>query len=166
MLAAKCGTREKKVLEKQILIPSVCNRLTATMPIPPQKKEEIKEPELGSWQSMVYLGLVATAATGMMVARGGFKMNRNWNVMQRFWTSHSDKIGNMVEYTPPGKDTIFRKNVTSIVETAEKIATNKIPDKTDARHSYPKPTFATHSYDPNKRTLYSSKGKAESDANK
>ena len=121
---------------------------------------------MGSWQSMVYMGLVATAATGMMVARGGFKMNRNWNAMQRFWSNHSDKIGNMVEHTPSGKDTIFRKNVANIVETAEKVATNRIPDKTETQQPYPKPTFPSHSGLPRKRTLYSSKEKDDSDPKK
>ena len=133
------------------------------MPIPPKQKEERKQPGLASWQSFVFLGLVATAATGMLISKGGFRMNRNLNVMQRFVSSHSDKIGKMVDHTPSGKDTIFSRNVQNIVETAQKIAEDKLPDNPkehNARHAYPKPTFPSQQTSvPKKRTLLSSKPK-------
>eukprot|EP01083_Nonionella_stella_P306261 1071974_1 len=132
------------------------------MPIPPKKKEEHKPPELVSWQSFVFLGLIATAATGMMISKGGFQMNRNLNVMQRFVTKHADSWDKLVEHKPPsGKNKIFQQNVRDIVETAQKISEDRIADKKeDVRHVYPKPTFPLHR--PMKqRPLYSAKRKDE-----
>ena len=132
------------------------------MPIPRKKEEEYKQPTLGSWQSYIFLGLVATAATGVMIGRGGFKMNRNLNVMQQFVSSHSDKFGKLVQHTPPSthKNKIFQENIKNIVETAQKIADKEIIDPSNTKHSYPNPTFPStsfHSPSQKKRQLISTK---------
>eukprot|EP00484_Ammonia_sp_Unknown_P027627 CAMPEP_0197035966 /NCGR_PEP_ID=MMETSP1384-20130603/13609_1 /TAXON_ID=29189 /ORGANISM="Ammonia sp." /LENGTH=151 /DNA_ID=CAMNT_0042466085 /DNA_START=31 /DNA_END=486 /DNA_ORIENTATION=+ len=134
------------------------------MPIPERKKKE-EQPALGSWQSFVFLGLIGTACSSILIFRGGFRMNRNLNVMQRFFTTHSDKLGKLVEHTPPaGKDTIFRQNVHNIVQTAQQIAEDKIPDKREEKHKYPEPTFPSTRFSP-KRTLYSAQPKDDDNRN-
>ena len=132
------------------------------MPIPPKKKEEYKQPGLFSWQSFIFMGLVATAATGALIGRGGFRMNRNLNAMSRFVSANADKWGKLVEHTPSGKDKIFRQNVENIMKTAHQISEDRLPDDKNQQtgYKYPKPTFPslqTHSR--NKRTLLSSKPK-------
>ena len=127
------------------------------MPIPPKKKEEATQPEMFSWQSFVFMGLLATAATGSMIAKGGFRMNRNLNVMQRFVHSHSDKLGKLVEHTPSGE------NMDNIIQTAQKIAEDKVPEEKDQKHAYPKPTFPTRTL--HKRELFSSQRKEGDDKN-
>lgn len=132
------------------------------MPIPEKKKDEYKQPGLVSWQSFVFMGLVATAATGVLIGKGGFRMNRNLNAMNRFVSGNADKFGKLVEHTPSGKDKIFRQNVENILETAQKIAEDRLPDDKDkqqTQYNYPKPTFPSMQTSRNKRVLLSSKPK-------
>ena len=135
------------------------------MPIPEKKKDEYKQPGLVSWQSFIFMGLVATAATGILIGKGGFRMNRNLHAMNRFVSGNADRFGKLVEHTPSGKDKIFRQNVADIVETAQKIAEDRLPNDTDKQetgYKYPKPTFPSiQTPSRNKRTLLSSKPKYE-----
>ena len=94
-----------------------------------KKKEEIQEPTFGSWQSLVLMGLVATAGSSMLLYKG-WRFNRNLNVFQKFFSTNVDSMTQFMERVPDAQTTLrnqtFRKNMKSIMDTAQEITHEKI----------------------------------------